>query len=187
MALIGPPAQAQEYRGPVKSSGGGGESTELCVVQMTKTYENIAGSSIGLQINVNTGQVTSCPDWASASGVYEEYRILAMCVEWKPHFGRSTGAVTQAAGVGNTTHTSVIPAPYTSMDQLTQYDGWTYFNTASPWRGEWHMRGSEEAQFLGTGATVVHGTINAVAFKATSTSGYGNLHITYRVQFRGRA
>jgi len=181
----GPPVEAQVYTGPVRSMKTGGESSELTVVQFTQTYPAVAGGSTGVNIACNTGQVSTAPDWSSFVNVFEEYRVLAFEAMWIPHYNRSTTFA--AAGVAITWH-NTDPTPFTSLNTMTQYDGWRPFNACEPWTGVWNMGGSDEAQFRPTSTTYSIGGVSAFAPTATSTptGGYGNLHIIFRVQFRGR-
>jgi hypothetical protein len=133
------------------------------------------------------GLVTST-DWASYADVYQEFRVLAMALDYMPYFnGTYDLNLIQGAGATNVVHIP-LTSPPASLDEVVQHATWSPFRTSVPFHKEWRMFGVEESTFADVTfvTSVNHGGITFYCDGLTSASDYGRGVVTYLVEFRGR-
>jgi len=174
------------YRGAIRTIDRGVPQDEVTIVTGQWIPASASGS-LGMQGAVGNGNVSSSADWTRFAGLYDEYRVLGFRIDWRPHYGWGNNTVIQASGLWITTHQPTNPTPFTSLNQMIDYQDWSEIHTGKQSSKEWKMSSTEESQFTPTAGPVTGGYICWFIPTATTTSVvYGNFYVTYRVQFRGR-
>lgn len=128
---------------------------------------------------------TTASNWATAASFFDEYRVLAVKLEYRPNWF-ATGA------------TTVILAPISSVidldtsGNLTSYTAAAQYSSVKETRGMMpftrfaYMSGPENSQFLSTAAPV--NTINIKVYSSGNPAStvIGRFVQTFYIQFRGK-
>lgn len=183
--LNGPSEAVVTYKGPIRR--GPGAIVDDMVVATLSAPNSATGGPTGVTQAINNLGVSSCTDWASYASVYDEFRVLAFCVEYLPHYPGGNSTVIHSAGTRFTTHSSetfVNP----SVDAQIQHGDWVAIHSGERYKAEWRMNAQEEAVFATTTSlpSAVQGSIYSSMLNATSAVSYGLFINTWLVQFRGR-
>lgn len=185
--ISNPSASAIVYRGAVRDRPSSGIPDDAVTVHMS-FVNGMTGGSVGLQNYYGTVNVTSCSDWSKYSGLYDEYRVLGMQVDYWPNALDGSTQVVQSAGMSVSTHSTANPFPFTSLSVIGDYGTVQPFYTGRPCRLVWKMASTEESQFTPTSSSGSQGYLGFWAPNATTTTSgaYGYALISFAVQFRGR-
>jgi len=175
------------YRGPIRLPDTGVPHDET-TIELGYVFPINGSSSLGAQGTITTASVVNSLDWARLILLYDEYRVLGFQATWRPHYGWGNTNVNHGTGLWVTTHNPTTLAPFTSLNQMMDYQDWSEFHTGRPSAKEWKMASTEESQFTAVGSVTSQGTI-AFFVPTATTSGvpYGNIYTVWRVQFRGRS
>jgi len=172
------------YRGPIRG-GDGAVPDDAITTRMSYNISTTGGTS-WLYAVYNT-TVSSCPDWASFISTYGEFRILGFEMDYLPHYPGGNTTVVHGSGVRYITHSSDSTSGIT-MNSAVGHADWKPIHTGERFKAIWRMASEEESQYQSTAApsSTILGGIAAYVPTASSTAAYGNLVITYLVQFRDR-
>jgi len=139
----------------------------------------------GLISNVYGCAPNGTSDWNSLASVFEEYRVLGFQVEYFPNNRYSKSAVICVPLLGcvdRQSATSILT--YAAMMTHASHKR---LSLEDPWVIVAKMDNAEEAVFQSTSGPADLYWIKFVSVGNTTSTTYGQLFITYRVQFRGRA
>jgi hypothetical protein len=176
------PTSAIVYRGPVQVRKGKEDADLVTTVLNYTTF--VYSDSSGKFVYVWGNAPVNGQDWASLAASYAEYRTLAMKLDYFPanRYSKITTACTPIGVVVDRASATVLSTYLAAVGSSS----FRMESLEDPWSRTVHMSGVEEAEFLSTSAATdlvwikTYGELNA------TTSLYGLVVVTYRVQFRGR-
>jgi hypothetical protein len=177
-------SEVVRYTGPIKLPIQ--PSDDLVTVNLSDCYYCTGNASLGLQFASNSSPIVSSSDWASYKLIYDECRVIGFTMAFLP--SKPDGSVIHCSGLACTTSTGVNPGPFTTLNQMVQYN-YVPIYTYKPFKLSWKMSATEEAQWATTANTPAnHGFITAFfqGANTTNSGAYGLQVTTWLVQFRGR-
>jgi hypothetical protein len=186
----GPAPSATAFNGPIHVR----HKDDVIDVNLFEGYQQMVTASSSLFVNNSvfpSSTVTSAPNWGDYSGLYQEFRVLGMSVEWFPTCQNSTAPNQPYL---YTTPMFLCPS---SIEQTAltgdlaawAHEGKTCAAANTYCKASIKMRSSNDATWY----TCASGTTNALciksylAGKATSASAVvalGYFYLQYNVQFR---
>lgn len=193
LSMAGPSEVAVKYTGPIWDRRFR-ENRNLVVVDLI-AQGAISSSAGGIINNVFTSGSVTWPTFSTWAGLYDEYRVLGMQLEFFPsnRYSKATtvcnpgyGVVDHADSAALTTYAQA--ATYASARILSLEDPWT---DRSEYRGSSvpslviRMDGVEEAQWLPVASTSSFLAIKLYFNGLTASTGYGMFMLRGLVQFRG--
>ncbi len=129
---------------------------------------------------------STAANWGHMSNAYDEFRVLACRLKYVPFNGYNKVVATQSClplYVALDRDSAGTPAAVTD---ITDCDSATIFDSERVWSiDEYRMNGSRESQFATTGAPNNLGAYLIFGNSFTASLNYGELLITWLVQFRG--
>jgi hypothetical protein len=154
------------------------------------TYSQLASSSAGGLISSFVSSAPSfASEWNSFTGLYEEYRVLAMSVTWVPynkHWGTTAGlAQTQAPVVYFPVRNPGVTPP-TSYNLALQFAGSKAAHTTDQWTVTCKMSNHPEADFVNVTAPAGYMGVGYFATGLSAGIGYAQIFVRLLVQFRSR-
>jgi hypothetical protein len=182
------PAPSQiVYRGPIRAPMVG-TANDSIVVEISQQSAVNGSTSLGAQGVVYSNTFGSgSSDWSNFVNLYKEARVLGFRVQYAPHYGWGNTNVNHGSGLWVSSHVTGSLTPYTSLNTMIENNDWKLFHTGQGSSYEWKMASTEEAQFSPVTSMPTSGNIAYFVPTATTSSvPYGNLYITYRIQFRDR-
>jgi len=176
------PATALVYKGPTQKRNDKTAST-LSTVVMVNT-STISSSAGGVISNVFSSDPTVSENWADASGLFDEYRVLSMQIKYFPNDRYDPGLtqhqrplIVVADHNGNATLSSYALAANYSSSNIR--------STGDPWTKSLNMEGVGEATFVNTSTSPSDlFYIKVFSSGLAVSSEYGRFFQYYRVQFR---
>lgn len=181
------PGLTLSYGGPVRLNTFNGQDSRPIKVNLSYTF-TMSSDATGVLRNIIRGPgLTSSSDWVFYTDLYQEYRVLAIELEYMPFFnGTYNPSLLQGSGAINVVHTPLAGLP-SSLDDIVQYSTWSPLKTSNSFKKDWKMFGVEESVFTPTSAILAnHGGIQFYCDSLTPNSSYGRGVVTYLVEFRGR-
>ncbi len=147
-----PGPQIVRYTGPTRLSDAN-QQNDLMTTQINNAG-NVATSASGV---VNTvfdaySQMSTPSDWTNISGLYTEYRILSMEVEFNPWNTFNTASTTVLAPVYSVTDRANNTA-LASLAQAVAYDSCKAHMPSRRFIRKIKMDGVEEAQWIAIGSS----------------------------------
>jgi hypothetical protein len=157
-------------------------------VNLSYTYSLVSDSVGAIYNRINSPGLQSTTEWASFAGLYQEYRVLGIEMKYVPYYnGTFNTTVTPATGAVNVVHTPLTVNP-ADLDEVINFVTWKPFRTSTSMTCHWKMFGVEEATFsrVADVNSVNHGGIQYFIPGATGETSYGQVFVTYLVEFRAR-
>lgn len=181
---INPSPTAIVYNGPVNPPKA---KMELDTVTMVIPFTGLISSTAGGVIDSSYSDDPSGygnADWTSATGLYHEYRILGLRVEFFP-LNRYSKVSTNCApmitvidrAASGTLGSYLAAMNHGSAEKSSLED---------PWTREVKMSGIDEADFIPIGSPVAKHWIKFYADGLSVSASYGRTFVYCLVQFRGR-
>ncbi len=172
---------AQSYWGPIKEIGAKQQAvtttfTLFDCIDMTSTMAAVLNPSYG-------SRPDNAPKWAAFSALFEEFRVLGWEIEFQPkdRYSKSTTICVPILAVVDREDATAL----TSYDQAASYDSARLLSLESPWKVSVHMQNAEESQFQQTSSPASLSYIKFYGDGLSSSTVYGKVFISYKVQFRG--
>ncbi len=180
-----PNASATAYTGPIIRSLATTQGISVNLRQVV-TVTTTAGGVASTTVNNNP---SSGDNWADYVAAWSEYRVLGIQFEYVPFYKVNyfNGAlnITDAPMVFSTLHSPSTPAP-ASISQAWGYGSSKLSSLMTHVKNNWHMSSTEEAGFISTAAPASTDTALLLYANGSALITYGQLFITYLVQFRSR-
>jgi len=175
------PITATSYHGPILDPAA---RANLDIIETTLLWDvAITGAGTAINPTFSFTNPSNCVDWSDFSSSYDQYRVLAVELDYSPNSGTRDPALTYTplyVVVDRDTSTAL-----SSVTGADQYESIKLEDLAKKWRRIWRMAQVNESTFTNTQAP-----INGGAFKlwasGVSNSTYGRCLVQYRVQFMGR-
>jgi hypothetical protein len=144
----------------------------------------ITTDASGVYSLVQSDNPSGVANWSSFSSVWDEYRVLAVRVLFKPH--------TMVGGASAITFAPIITvldydnaAVLTGYTLASQYSSQKEFPGNRSWKRTIYMSGSENADFTSTASVVSTKYIKGYSSGNSASLKLGRLHIEFFIQFRG--
>jgi len=189
----GPSETALSYRGPIWDRRFR-ENRNMVVVDLL-AQGSLSSSAGGIINNVFTSSSITWPTFSTWAGLYDEFRVLGMQLEFYPsnRYSKATTICNPGYGVVDHADTTVL----TSYAQAATYASARILSLEDPWSDRREYRGSsvpslvirmdgvEEAQWLPVASTAALLAIKLYFNGLTASTVYGMFILRGLVQFRG--
>jgi len=163
--------------------------------QIDETCRNLCAAAAatstggGVYDGVYSSDPTSLTDWASISGEYDEYRVLAIEVKFLP-YNRYNQTVAVAYALSNGVGFVVLDmnntTALTSVQNASQYASAKFISSSDPWQHEvkaatrnlmtWQPTSSQPTYFM---------AIKHYITGINVSTAFGVIWVRYLIQFRG--
>jgi len=176
------------YSGPVRLNTFSGQDQRPVKANLSYTFNLASGDTGVLRNYINIAGLQSTTDWASFTDLYQEFRVLAIELQYIPHFnGSYTADRIQGSGAVCSVHVPLAANPST-LDEVVQHVTWSPFRTSAGFKKSWKMFGVEESTFAQVGSvnSTNHGGIQFYCDTLSDLAEYGLGVVTYLVEFRAR-
>ncbi len=179
-----PSPNSLSYNGPIVTKDQKGETDCITLpLNFTGVLTSTAGGVIDSSYS-NDPNSYSLTDWTNLIGLYHEYRVLGVRMEYFPNnrYSKSTTTVTPM----------IICIDRESAGTLGSYQAAMSHSSAKkvsledPFSIEFKMQGAEESQFNSTGSTSANTWIKFYADGLSVSTQYGRAFVYLLVQMRGR-
>jgi hypothetical protein len=150
-------------------------------------YEDdaLTSSAGGVVSNVFTTNPNTAINWSSFAGIYDEYRVLALHIEYLPsnRYNKSNATLV-APGyiVIDTDDTGAI----TVRNDAATYTSKKFVSLEMPWSMTYRMSTTENSQFITTASPISTSCFKLFFDNLTAAAFWGSVALTYVVQFKGR-
>lgn len=174
---------ASRYFGPIGPTDG----LECYAIQVASVTD-VVSSGAGIINTVFTTDPSATPDWSSYAAIFDEYRVLALMVEYQP-INRyapvaSPGGITQQVPWFIVIDLDDV-APITTRPQVTAYGGSVEIhNTTDPWKRSVRMSGGPDDNWVTTATPTSTYAVKTFAQSASASVTYGTCLVRALVQFR---
>ncbi len=138
----------------------------------------------GLITSVFSNSPTSAQNWSSYAGTFDEYRVLAYNVTFKPLWPCGGSTQTFWAPIARVVDRSDATA-LTSYALASRYDSFKESAGQRKFSQWWNMTSVEEAAFISTSSSTPNSWIKLYSSGNSASLTVGRVEITYLVQFRG--
>jgi len=189
------PPGAVSYRGPMRVPRGlDNLSTKTVILHRA---DDCVSSGAGVIVGAVSTNPNGTANWADWVQVFDEFRVLAVEVEFFPRNRYSKTTTVCVPGYAAIDHSdSTAPSGAT---ELQEHESCRIMSLEDPWTDrtdfagskqpslKWRMNGIEESQFLNTSSfTQVPGAIKYYFSNLSNSTIYGLFFTNYIVQFRGQ-
>lgn len=145
----------------------------------------LASSASGVLATVYANDPSVTSAWSSIAAVFDEFRVLAFRVIYRPHRydGGTLGTVRAAVAVVTDYDTPTALTGYLLANQFSsckEYNGGTNFEYAA------FMSGSENSGFISTGSPSPSFWVKLYSAGNSTSTSLGHAMAEYVVQFRGK-
>lgn len=180
------PAASGAYRGPVRLPTNDGLDNRSTIINLSATGSATSSGGGVLSGTVGNDTVTTLSEWANLANLYQEYRVLAIQLDYVPNSNMTYNAAkVPSVGAAAVLHVPITGAPTTLASQLENAT-FKYLKSGTPLRIAWKARNYEELGFVSTAGSVAHGGITWYVDGLTAATKYGELVSTFLVELRGR-
>jgi hypothetical protein len=180
------------YLGPLKIPATS-DNRRLTVGQLHYAGTGISSSAAGvISGNIGIGNPSGASAWAAFAALYDEFRVLSFHVEYTPYdrysapLAVTTSIVEPALLIAIDRDSAATP---TTVGQLASYESCRQVSLADPFTMSYRMDGVREAVWVTTaspsGSPARGFEWIGTATSATNSYFFGNLFVTWIVQFRG--
>lgn len=197
--MAGPGPASNEYKGAIKVDNRNEQCQMVNLFGVTNGQVTNSGSSGSFSTVFTAGSVTSATDWSTYSGLFQEFRVLGMKVDYKPVLDGSVLLVSSSLGMAEVTNCDVhYMAPYhgdatafTGATNAFSHAGVKVRSINKPLGITVRMSESDESQWNSTtsGTAAIFGVKtwwNEISVDPTPVIRFGTYLVTWNVQFRTR-
>lgn len=180
-----PNESAQVYKGPIILKNMK-EEAELYTVPLrfTGTVASTAGGLIDAYYSSDPNSY-ALAEWTALSGLYGEYRVLGMQMDFAPYnrYSKSTTICTPLLVYSDReSPTSSTGSYQTAMS----HESCRILTLEDPWKHKIKMMNADESQFISTTGTLVKFAIKFYADGLSVSTTYGRSFVVLLIQFRAR-
>ncbi len=156
--------------------------TDLYTIVMSLD-SSLAANSSGVIDSVIGNNPASTSNWASAAALFDEYRVLAVKLTFRPtNFnGNAWVQCPIATVIDYDTATNL-----TGYTLAAQYSSYVEYSGGAAWSRTMYMSGSENSGFTSTGSATNTFWCKLYSSGNTNNLNCGRLSVTMAVQFRGK-
>jgi len=138
----------------------------------------------GLLQNVTTASPVNASNWSSFQAVFDEYRVLAVRLEFKPLYITGGSSASFQAPISHVIDRD-SSAPLTSYTLASRYTSCRETPGQKPFKQTIFMASPEESDFVSMGTTKTLGWFLFYSSGNSLSTTVGRIKMTYIVQFRG--
>lgn len=176
-----PSPNSVSYTGPIMDAASAEQNDTISIAFAYTAALTSNGSGV---IAVAYGSTpTSASDWSSMAAIWEEYRVLAWEVIYRPSNRYSRAVVTQPIIAVIDRANSTILGSYTGA---ASHESARFRDLDDPFNIRLHMSGTDESAWQLTASAVNVNWIKFYADTLANSTQYGLVFVRARVQFRGR-
>ncbi len=151
---------------------------------MKMVYDSIVSTSAGGVIATTFGNSpTLDANWSSMAAAFDEYRTLAVVVEFRPYtYVNQTvtyAPITTVLDLDNS-------AALTGFTLAAQYSSVKEFGGNKPWKRTMLMSGSENSGYISTASAANNMWVKIYSSGNSASVDIGRITVTHYVQFRGK-
>lgn len=160
--------------------------TANAMYQVPLSYEIPATTNgSGIFATVYNDDPSNSTQWAELAGVYDSYRVLAFCVEWRPTLiiGGSTPTYVSALAVVSDRNDSAALASYVLAAEYGP--NCKIQSGGAPWQRLSNMASTEDSTFLSCGSPAARAWIKTYSSGNTASTTIAQCLVTYLIEFRG--
>lgn len=153
-------------------------------------YTNTSFSSSGVGV-INDVYILRDPTiaagWSDLADVWQQYRVVATKIQFRPYnrYSKTTTVTRALVGVVDNVSSAAIPNFTTAMNNPSVQ----YLSLDDPWTMEWRLRKDDPAANIWTDAGGSPGSVECFKFYGDGLSlstAYGMVVIEFMVELRGR-
>lgn len=171
------------YNGPVITKKDKEQiDTYVVVLKLVGNLSSTAGGGIAQTFSSNP---SGAGDWSSLAAVWEEYRVLAMRLRFRPDNRYSK--TTTICRPGYVVVDRGTSAALASIQAAANHESAKEVDLEDPWSIEAHMSNSNESSFIAVASPIALIWFKLWFDSLTASTEYGIYELSWRVQFRGRA
>lgn len=171
------------YNGPVKIPGTQ-NAQHIVQLNLHMTGSFLSDGAGVIKFNALVTQVTSANDWTNLSASFEEYRVLALEVHYRPNNRYSKSTTICRPIISAVDHGS--SASFASYADAQTHESARFMSLEDPHKRTWRMNDLQEGDFVPTtGAPSIAGGVKFYGDSVSFTIEYGIVFYTYLVEFRG--
>jgi len=178
------PSKSIVYRGPIRTKAETvNASLHTVTLSLTGTVTSDSGGAI-VPLAFSSDP-TGASNWSSFANCFDEYRTLAMSVQYWPN-DRYDPGLTQHQRPIATVVDHNGSAAMSSYAQAAGFESFEMKSTGDPWGRKAFMNGIGEAEFNNTSGSPADAYyVKLYASNLGISSEYGRYMVLWRVQFRG--
>ncbi len=168
------------YKGPIQLRS---VSQQTYVEKMNVTLQTNATTNVsGVMDLVFGNSPASLSQWTTLAGLYNEYRVLGMKLEFTPIKQVSTWAY----GISYTVIDHDVSAALGGAAAAAQHESYMQLGNYSRWSREARSNGIEEFDFISTASPAAQYYIKVYSSANTPSITIGVFALTYLIEFRGK-
>jgi hypothetical protein len=172
------------FTGPLKPPRGE-LLQQRTVTLFLRAITQLTSDGAGGITTVLSNSPVSTGNWSALATTWDEYRVDGFTVQFTPYEKYNRGTIISVQPVYTVVdHNSA--ATLTSESQATQYESIESKSLDRVHRTEARRSEVAESQYITTATPVAQYFVKYIGTGLSSSVVYGDLLITYRVQFRGR-
>lgn len=179
----------ERYTGPINLPGNI-SGTRSTLVNVYNTFQITSNASGIVNDSIGTAGVVGALDWGAVSTNWQEYRVLAMELDFMPA-NRYSKSTTQTSVLGGCIERTNSVTAITSWANIVTHGSFRFLSLETPWTEResilpmvWKANGPEEMQFVNTSAANATVYMKLWADGLTASTVYGRYRVTYLVEFR---
>jgi len=173
------------YGGAIMLPPSGGRDMYTVKTNFSTSFVVVSTGTAKLTGYVTTDSVSTLGEWSDVSNLYQEARVLGLCVAYEPFYNVSSSAAVGCGAICSS-HEVTLSNPST-VNQVLEFTDHRLVRTTHPFKMEWRARGVEEMVFQDITNWSTAGPGIKWCIEDTGVSqAYGRVYVTYLVEFRGR-
>lgn len=179
----------ERYTGPVILPGNI-TGTRTVLVNLHNTFQLSSNASGVINDSIGTSGVTGAFDWTALSANWQEYRVLAMMLDFSPS-NRYSKTSTIAGAIGGVIDRTNNVTALSSWATAVAHSSFRFLSLESPWTEResiqpmvWKASAPEEMSYASTSGSSATAYFKLWADGLTVSTSYGRYRVTYLVEFR---
>lgn len=180
-----PSESAQVYKGPIILKNMK-EEAELYTVPLRFTGV-ISSSAGGIIDSYYTSDPSSyaLAEWTSMAGLYGEYRVLGMQMDFAPYnrYSKTTVVCTPLLVLSDRESPTSLLGSY---QNAMSHESSRILTLEDPWKHKIKMMNADESQFIATSSPAAKFAIKFYADGLSVSTAYGRAFVVLLIQFRAR-
>lgn len=180
-----PGESVQVYKGPIILKNMKEEAELVSIpLKFTGLITSTAGGVID-SFYSNDPSSYALAEWTALAGLYGEYRVLGMVVEFAP-WNRYSKTTTVCTPLLVLTDREAPTSALGSYQTAMSHESAVIRTLEDPWKHSLRMMNAEESQFRATGSATALASVKFYADGLSVSTTYGRSFVVLLIQFRGR-
>jgi len=175
---VPPLPSAVSYSGKIPSN-----TSETGTVVTLRNAFQLTTNGAGFVNSTQNADVSAFDNFSEYSTIFQDYRTLGIRYEYYPNFAVNSASVGGGLMVHCILHTEITPS-ISNITEAYSYGDSRVGNVFKPWKAEWRMAATDEAEWLPVTSSGSHKAITITIDQAGASIAYGVVFVTALVQFR---